>query len=233
VLGHLRAIKDPLRAAWAARALPSASRVRVLQLGRGLDARWVERARAEERRNPRYRWLGERSHARALELLARCDAMVLSSLQEGGANAIGEAAALGVPILASRIDGTLGLLGPRHPGYFPVRDTRALRELLLRVERDARFRARLTRASRRAARLFEPAREREAWRQLLAGITCREDVRRGSNAGRSAPGDAALSGAQAAGERSGGSGPAVRARTATRQIAQVRKPAQTSRRSGV
>jgi glycosyltransferase involved in cell wall biosynthesis len=187
VLAHLRPIKDPLRAALAARALPPGSRVRIIGLGRGLDERLVARARSEERRNPRYRWLGERTHARALQVLSRCDALVLSSLQEGGANAIGEAAVLGLPILATRIDGNVGLLGPRHRGYFAVRDTRALRCLLLRAERDARFRAQLARASRRAAVLFDPARERGAWARLLgelAQVSARAHVRKPAHTSR-------------------------------------------------
>jgi putative glycosyltransferase (TIGR04348 family) len=167
VLAHLRPVKDPLRAAQAARGLPAASRLSVVHLGRVLDPRLAARARAEERRNPRYRWLGERPRAEALRRLARSRCLVLSSRLEGGANAVGEAARLGVPILASRIEGTLGLLGPRHPGLFPVGDSAALRRLLERVESDAGFRERLARASRRAAPRFEPARERAAWRALL------------------------------------------------------------------
>ncbi len=95
---------------------------------------------------------------------------MLSSRLEGGANAIGEAAALGVPILASRVAGNLGLLGGRHPGLFPYGDTRALRRLLLRAETDPAFHARLARASRRSAALFHPAREVAAWRSLLRGL---------------------------------------------------------------
>ena len=57
--------------------------------------------------------------------------MVLSSLSEGGANVISEAVAAGVPVLASRIDGSVGLLDD-YPGYFPVRDTAALARLLER-----------------------------------------------------------------------------------------------------
>jgi glycosyltransferase involved in cell wall biosynthesis len=191
VLAQMRAVKDPLRAAFAARRLSASSRVRVTQLGPGRDARLATRARGEARRNPRYRWRGEVAHARALRALARCDLLVVSSLQEGGANVIGEAAVLGVPILASRIDGNVGLLGARHPGYFPARDTRALTALLRRAETDERFLAGLERASRRTARLFRPERERAAWRRLLAELDPRA------------------------------------------QSAQVRKPAKTSRRSGM
>ncbi len=171
VLGHLRPIKDPLRAAMAVRQLPSDSRIRILQVGAGLDPRLAARARAEELRNPRFRWLGERSHRAARGQLARCHLMVLSSRSEGGANVIGEAAVAGLPILASRIEGSVGLLGPRYPGYFPVGDTRALRALLLRAESDAAFYAQLQTAVRKIAPLFRPARERAAWRSLLRELT--------------------------------------------------------------
>jgi len=167
VLGHLRAVKDPFRAAAAARLLPRSSRIRVLHAGAALEPGTAARARAEQRRNPRYRWLGNRPHAEAMSLLARCRLLCLTSKLEGGANVVSEAAAAGVPVLSSRIDGSVGLLGARHPGYFAVGDTRALAGLLLRAERDPRFYARLGRSVRRLARLVRPERERAAWASLL------------------------------------------------------------------
>ena len=83
---------------------------------------------------------------------------------------IGEAATLGVAILATRIDGTTGLLGRTYPGLFPVGDPGALRRLLLRAERDALFHGRLRRAVKRQARLFVPACERRAWEHLLSEL---------------------------------------------------------------
>jgi glycosyltransferase involved in cell wall biosynthesis len=97
--------------------------------------------------------------------------MVLASRNEGGANVIGEAAVHGVPILASRIEGNVGLLGARHPGLFDVGDTRGLRDLLLRAEREPAFLERLRRASKEIAPLFAPARERAAWRALLRELS--------------------------------------------------------------
>ena len=170
VLSHLRWVKDPLRAAIAARALPGDSRVRVLHAGRALAPAMAARARAEGRRNPRYRWLGERSRARARSLLERSRLLVLSSRAEGGANVLGEAAVAGVPVLASRVDGSAGILGHDYPGFFPVGDTAALRELLVRAEADARFYERLRARVSRLAPLFSPARERQAWRKLLAEL---------------------------------------------------------------
>src|SRR5262249_12605175 len=129
VIGHLRDVKDPLRAAEAARLLPSDSRVLIEQAGRAYTPEWAERARAEMRVNPRYRWRDDMPAAGVRRLLARSHAMVISSLSEGGANVISEAAIAGVPILASRMDGNVGLLGRDYPGYFGVGDTKALARL--------------------------------------------------------------------------------------------------------
>jgi glycosyltransferase involved in cell wall biosynthesis len=93
--------------------------------------------------------------------------MVLSSLSEGGANAISEAVAADLPILATRIDGSLGLLGRDYPGYYPVGDTEALARLLVRIETDPLFLERLTRAITRRAPLFQPAREKAEWKSLI------------------------------------------------------------------
>ena len=170
VLGHLRAVKDPFRAAAAARLLPASSRIRILHVGAAIEPGTASRARAEHRRTPRYRWIGERPHAEALRILARSRLLCLTSRLEGGANVVSEAAAAGVPVLSSQIDGSVGLLGSRYPGYFPVGDARALAALLLRAETDPRFYAELRRGVRRLARLVRPARERSAWASLLGEL---------------------------------------------------------------
>jgi putative glycosyltransferase (TIGR04348 family) len=177
VLSHLRPVKDPLRAAAAARWLPAVSRVRVLHAGRALSPAMARAARAESRRNRRYRWLGERSPGAARTLLARSRVLVLSSRLEGGANVVGEAAVCGVPVLASRVDGNVGLLGAGYPGLFPTGDTETLARLLARVETDPRFRARLTRAVRRLAPRFDPRRETRTWQRLLAELAAAHRVR--------------------------------------------------------
>jgi putative glycosyltransferase (TIGR04348 family) len=170
VLGHLRPIKDPFRPALALRRMRRDSRVVVIHAGAALDRRARERARALERADRRYRWLGELPRAAAQALLARSRLLVQPSLQEGGANAVMEALALGVPVLASRVDGSVGILGPRHPGLFPAGDTRALARLIARCEREPEFLRRLERASARRAHLTAPSRERAAWRALIAEL---------------------------------------------------------------
>jgi putative glycosyltransferase (TIGR04348 family) len=170
VIGHLRDVKDPMRAAEAARLLPPESRVLVEQVGRAYTPEWADRARAEAADNPRYHWHDDVPAAAVRRLLARSHAMVISSLSEGGANVISEAAVAGVPVLASRMDGNVGLLGADYPGYFPVGDTHCLARLMRRLERQPAFARQLSKALSRRAPLFRPAREIAAWRRLLAGL---------------------------------------------------------------
>lgn len=171
VIANLRPVKDPLRTALAARALPSASRIRVLHIGAPLSPALAHRARNEMQRNPRYHWLGERPPAQVRALLPRCRLLVLSSRLEGGANAVSEAITAGVPVLATRVPGSCGLIGERYPGLFPVGDSAALCALMRRAETDPRFYATLARACAQQAPLFHPARESRAWARLLKELT--------------------------------------------------------------
>jgi len=97
--------------------------------------------------------------------------LVQTSLSEGGANVISEAIAASVPILASAIPGSIGLLGQDHPGYFPVGDEQALSALLWRAETDTEFYESLQERSRSLRPLVDPAREMASWEQLLQELT--------------------------------------------------------------
>jgi glycosyltransferase involved in cell wall biosynthesis len=141
----------------------------VTHLGAALSKAMAVRARMEMHRNRRYRWLGEVPRAKALRILARSHLLVLTSLLEGGANVVSEALAAGVPIVSSRIAGSIGILGLDYPGYFPVGDTRALATMLVRAECDRQFYRSLKDHCRRQARLVAPSRERRAWEQLMRG----------------------------------------------------------------
>ena len=83
---------------------------------------------------------------------------------EGGANVVIEAVRSGVPVLASRIDGNVGLLGADYDGYFPVGDAAALAALVRRFLRRRGVRARLRAQCAAREPLFRPAAERRAVR---------------------------------------------------------------------
>ena len=171
VIGHLRDEKDPLRTAFAARALPAASRIHIVHLGMAHDADWTKAARAEMAVNKRYVWRGEVPGWAVRRALARTPLMVLSSVMEGGANVVSEALVAGVPVIASWIPGLVGLLGCDYPGYFPVGDTASLTVLLHRAETDPGFLDDLRARCAARAPLFAPDRERASWHDLLADLT--------------------------------------------------------------
>jgi glycosyltransferase involved in cell wall biosynthesis len=101
-------------------------------------------------------------------MFSQCHAMVISSRMEGGANVVSEAIAAGLPVIASNIDGNIGLLGDDYNGYYPVEDEAALAKVLYRAETDPAFLRRLDEQCRARAPLFDPALERAAWVRLLA-----------------------------------------------------------------
>jgi glycosyltransferase involved in cell wall biosynthesis len=89
---------------------------------------------------------------------------------EGGANMLSEAIVASVPILASSIDGNVGILGPDYPGYFDVSDTRQLARLLNRAETSPEYLAELRGWIESLAFIADPAREEQAWSELLAEL---------------------------------------------------------------
>jgi glycosyltransferase involved in cell wall biosynthesis len=103
--------------------------------------------------------------------MSKSNLFVISSRIEGGANALGEALVAGLPVLASRIPGSIGILGDDYPGYFAVGNTRELARLMMRCEADPQFLTDLTRRCNGLAALFDPSREQTAWAALLDEIS--------------------------------------------------------------
>ncbi|MDQ2909305.1 MAG: glycosyltransferase [Candidatus Eremiobacteraeota bacterium] len=168
VVGGLRAVKDPLRAAYAVRSLPPESRIRVTSIGPILEPEFQAEVASEAATNVRFRWAGPLSHARSVRTIAQSDLLALTSRSEGGANVIGEAVTVGVPIVSSHIDGSIGLLGSDYPGFYPVADTAVLQQVLRRVETEPEFLMALRTRCESLRPLFEPQRERASWERLIS-----------------------------------------------------------------
>ena len=171
VLAHLRPVKDPLRTANAVRELPASSRIQVKHAGAVLDPDFAAQVEEEQRTNPRYQWLGPLAHEAAINLLSRSHVLVLTSHLEGGANVVSEAIAVGTPVISSLIPGSVGILGADYSGYFPVGDSVALREKLLRAESGDGFYRELQQSVARLQPLVSVARERESWEALLKELS--------------------------------------------------------------
>ena len=173
VIGHLREEKDPFRAALALAHLADLSELEIVHLGEALSPNMAREAQRLMSADRRYRWLGNVPHRTALGWLSRSDLLVLSSRMEGGANVICEAAAAGVPVVASRISGNVGMLGRGYPGTYRLASEAALARQIRRAALDPAYYARLKRLTIARRPLFRPAAEREGLRRLLAELAPR------------------------------------------------------------
>lgn len=167
-VGHLRAEKDPLTLMGATRFLLPEERMHIHHIGAALDPVLATAARQTMSDCPHYRWLGALSHDQTLRAIASASALVHMSRLEGGAHVVIEAVRAGVPVIASRIDGNVGLLGEDYEGYFPVGDAQALEAALRRFQADAAWAAMLRRQCAELAPAFAPEREAADVRGLVA-----------------------------------------------------------------
>ena len=113
--------------------------------------------------------LDDRSATRELQILAALGPALMIAKgfanSEVGemlrrANALCEALACSVPTLASWISGSIGLLGVDYPGFFPLKDTKALAAMLERAENDSIFYKKLKKWGDRLKPMVSPANER-------------------------------------------------------------------------
>ena len=113
-VGHLRSEKDPLTLMRAARLLQG-TRIQIVHVGEALDPELGAEARRTMEQCPNYRWLGNLPQPEARRRIASARAFVHLSRLEGGANVVIEAVRSQVPVLASRIDGNVGLYWTQAP----------------------------------------------------------------------------------------------------------------------
>jgi putative glycosyltransferase (TIGR04348 family) len=169
-VGHLRGEKDP-ELVWnllahVDRDVP----LRVLHAGGALDASLGRKAVATARKDPRYIWLGDLPRPAARQLMRRAHVLLHPSVMEGGAQAVIEAVTAHTPVIGSRIDGNVGLLGREYPGLFAVGDAAQAAHLVTRAAREPAFLRKLARSCARRASLFAPERERSAVIRLVDNV---------------------------------------------------------------
>lgn len=174
MVGHLRAEKAPRTYFAAARSLAGRPDILLDHIGAALDPALGAEALAVQQGCPRYHWLGPLPHPSARRHIQAAHVLVHTSLIEGGAHVVMEAVRSGTPVLASRIAGNVGLLGPDYQGYFEPDDAGGLAGLIERCRDDPAILGRLGAQCALRAPLFEPARERATLLALLAEMleTC-------------------------------------------------------------
>lgn len=169
LVGHLRPEKDPMTAVRALARLPDPA-LRLVHVGGTSEVRCGEAFARAAAADPRIERRGSLPHAAARRLIARGRVLLLPSVMEGGANVLIEALTSSVPVLASRIPGSIGLLGDDHPGFFEVGDDAALAALIVRCRDEPAFVDTLRARGAAIAPRFAPARERAAVRALVQAL---------------------------------------------------------------
>jgi putative glycosyltransferase (TIGR04348 family) len=173
MVGHLREEKSPQTLFAAARLLDPADGILIDHIGEALTPDLGEQALATAQVCAHYRWLGGLTHEATRRRIQRAHVLVQTSRMEGGAHTVMEAVCCGTPVLASRIDGNVGMLGADYAGYFDWNDAEGLVSMLRR-SRDSRieslptsFYAQLQAQCAERAHLFAPQAERSALRALV------------------------------------------------------------------
>ncbi len=180
MVGHLRDVKDPGTYLRAAERLAARTDLFFDHIGGALDPALGEQAIRLAERHPRYRWLGPLPHGQVRRRIQAAHLLVHTSRLEGGAHVVIEALRSGTPVIASRIDGNLGLLGDDWPASFEVGDDAALATLIERARDEPAMLAELQRRAAERAPLFSPEAEHAALmrvvRRLIEARSERRDL---------------------------------------------------------
>lgn len=170
MVGHLREEKSPQTFFAVARTLKQYKELFFDHIGAPLDPALGAQAERLQDECPYYRWLGAQTHAATRERIARAHVLVHASRLEGGAHVVLEAVTSGTPVLASRVDGNVGMLGADYGGYFEWNDVNALAQLLQRCHEDRNFLMQLSKQCAERAFLFAPEREQTTLRNIAAEL---------------------------------------------------------------
>ena len=179
MVGHLREEKSPQTLYEAARLLNADSGILIDHIGDPLDAALAKEARATAASCPHYRWLGGLDHETTRRHIQRAHLLVHASKMEGGAHVVMEAVCSGTPVLASKVDGNVGMLGQSYAGYFEVGNALALNALLTRIRQEqvlasgfgpSSLYIRLAKQCAQRAELFAPEKEKMALTKLVQAL---------------------------------------------------------------
>lgn len=176
LVGHIRPEKDPmtaLRALQCLRVLPRSGQskpIRLIHIGSDKDETLGHSFRQLASALPEVHLKGNLSNARTRQIIKRCDALVLPSIMEGGANVLIEAIRSGVPVIASRISGSIGMLGQDYLGYFDVGNEIELAKLIVKCRDQPEFLKRLQVQCEKRSKLFDPAVEKLAVNALVTEL---------------------------------------------------------------
>jgi putative glycosyltransferase (TIGR04348 family) len=170
MVGHLREEKSPRTLFEAAALLSQHPDIGIEHIGAELDPVLATLAHQTAAQFPHYQFTGALSYPRTRHQIQRAHVLVHTSVMEGGAHVLMEAICSGVPVIASRIAGNMGMLGADYAGLFPVGDAQALADMLIRFRRDGEFASLLKAQCAARAPLFSAEKESKGLLTILNSL---------------------------------------------------------------
>ena len=166
LIGHLRPVKNPFLMNLALEQL-SAITLNAFTLGAALEPSMLAEAERWQQADSRFHWLNDIPYSEALSWIEQVDFTLNTSHSEGGSNAVAESIVLGTPVLASKIEGNVGMLGDDYLGYFEPNNANSLAKLIRRAITDHDFHEALLEQTLDLQQNFLPEKETAGWLKLL------------------------------------------------------------------
>lgn len=166
LIGHLRPVKNPFLMNLALEQLGELE-LDAFTLGAALEPSMLADVETWQQADSRFHWLNDVPYPEALSWIEQVDFTLNTSHSEGGSNAVAESIALGTPVLASKIEGNVGMLGDNYLGYFEANNANSLATLIHRAVTDHSFHQKLLRQIANLQENFLPEKETAGWLKLL------------------------------------------------------------------
>ncbi len=167
MVGHLREEKSPRTLFEAAALLAQQRDIHIKHIGAEHDQVLASMAHQTAALYPHYQFTGALTYSETRRQIQRAHVLVHTSVMEGGAHVIMESICSGVPVIASRIPGNMGMLGQDYAGLFPVGDAKALADMLIRFRHDTEFEELLKKQCALRAPLFSAEHERNGLLKII------------------------------------------------------------------
>ncbi|PQJ28226.1 glycosyltransferase [Rubritalea profundi] len=166
LIGHLRSVKNPFLMNKALKELDGL-KLDVFTLGAALEPNMLHEVHNWQQADSRFHWLNDVPYTKALSWIQQVDFTLNTSHSEGGSNAVAESIVLGTPVLASKIEGNVGMLGDDYLGYFEPNNASSLARLIHLAVTDYSFHQNLLQQITDLQQNFLPEKETAGWLKLL------------------------------------------------------------------
>ena len=170
MVGHLREEKSPRTLFEAAALLAQQHDIYIQHIGAEHDQVLASMAHQTAALYPHYQFTGALTYPQTRRQIQRAHVLVHTSVMDGGAHVIIESICSGVPVIASRIPGNVGMLGEDYAGLFPVGDAKSLADMLIRFRHDTDFEELLKKQCALRVPLFSADHERDGLLKIIEEV---------------------------------------------------------------